>query len=77
MIKARGHRGVRGEQIGCPGRGTGELEIGAVLILPAEGPFNQCQRAMSLVQMAQSRLSAQLFDQAPATNAKHHFLLQA
>ena len=68
---------MRGEQIGCPGCGTGELKIGVALILPVEGPFNQCQRAMPLVQMAQGRLSAQLFDQAPATNAKHHFLLQA
>ena len=76
MVEPGSHGRMGGKQIGCPGRCASGLEITLVFILPTEGTLDQGQGTMAFVEMAQGRLPAQLFQETPATDSKHHFLLQ-
>ena len=74
-VKSGRDGGVGGKQVGGAGCHTRGVKVAVVLVGPLKRPLHQGQGTMAFVDVADRRVPAKLFEQAPAANAQHHLLL--
>ena len=75
-VKAGGHRRVGGEKVPRSRDGQCDFERLPGLVHEGPGSFQNGERRMPFIQMADFRLDAKRVEQPPAADSEHNLLLQ-
>ena len=76
-VKARSHRSVRGEKVARSRDGQRDFKRLPGLIHESPGSFQNGERRMPFIQVADFRLDAERMKQSPSADSQHQFLLES